>query len=435
MKRNVCLLVLVILFMSIGSLGTVALANYTNVLIEASVVNVRLGPGLTYDIMTQIQGGTAVNVLAEKNEWYKVRLADNRIGWIASWLINNTEVAASQNLIATVLESSANVREENNNDSAVVGSAVAGDKFDLLYEENGWSQIHYNDRVAWILSSLIEISPGSIQETSETETSPEEVETTTIDENTALVLFNDVNIRSGPSLEQEILWNANKGDSYSLIGTNGDFYEIVNADGQTGFVATWLVDTNSSTEEKNIVQTTTTLSEATIVIDPGHGGSDPGAEGIDLYEKETTLKTAERVAEKLRSSGANVILTRTKDEDISLEERAWISNSSNADLFISMHYDSTPEDVYGTGVTTYYYQDEHLGLAELIGNKFEQILPLQNNGSRFGNYLVLRENTQPSVLLELGYINNNDDQNTFDTDHYRDLVADSLYEALIEYFE
>lgn len=427
-------LVLVILFMSVGSLGTVALANYTNVLIEASVVNVRLGPGLTYDIMTQIQGGTAVNVLAEKNEWYKVRLADNRIGWIASWLINNTEVAASQNLIATVLESSVNIREENNVDSDVVGSAVSGDKFDLLYEENGWSQIHYNDQVAWILSSLIEISPGSIQETIETESSQDET-AVAIDENTALVLFNDVNVRSGPSLDKKILWNTNKGDSYSLVGTNGDFYEILDSDGQTGFIATWLVDTNSSIEENNIVQTNTALSEATIVIDPGHGGIDPGAEGIDLYEKEVTLKTAEQVAEKLRSSGANVILTRTADEDISLEERAWISNSSNADLFISIHYDSTSEGVYGTGVTTYYYQDEHLALAELMNSKLEQFLPLQNNGSRFGNYLVLRENTQPSVLLELGYINNNDDLNTFDTDYYRGLVADSLYEALVEYFE
>lgn len=83
-SRNAMLVLLLIFFMTLGSVGTVALANYTNVLVEASVVNVRLGPGLSYDIMTQVQGGSSVNVLSERNEWYKVRLDDGRIGWIVN---------------------------------------------------------------------------------------------------------------------------------------------------------------------------------------------------------------------------------------------------------------------------------------------------------------------------------------------------------------
>ena len=138
-NRHLFFLMLVLLFVGLGSFGTVALANYTSVSISASIVNVRSGPGLSYDIMTQIQGGSSVNVLADKNEWYKVRLSDGRIGWVASWLINNTEIAATSELLATVLVPSANIRQENNETSEVVGTAIAGEKFALLYEENGWS--------------------------------------------------------------------------------------------------------------------------------------------------------------------------------------------------------------------------------------------------------------------------------------------------------
>lgn len=437
-KKNLFLVSLVILFMSLGSFGTVALANYTNVTIEASVVNVRLGPGLSYDIMTQVQGGTVVNVLAEKNEWYKVRLSDGRIGWIASWLINNTEVSASQNLVATVLESSVNVREENSSDSEIVGTAVAGDKFNLLYEEDGWSQIHYDNRVAWILSELIEISPGTIEgaeETAVSQSAPStEPETAGEGNKKITVAYDDVNIRTGPSLDDDILTIANTGESFNYLSQEADFFEVQMTDGQVGYIASWLVQDHSSENEMSLPATQTTLSEATIVLDPGHGGTDPGAEGTSFYEKEVTLQTAETIAEKLRSAGANVILTRSADEDVSLEERAWMSSNNQADLFISIHYDSTPEGVYGTGVTTYYYQDQQMPLADLMNGKLMENLPLENNGTRFGNYLVLRENTQPALLLELGYINNDNDADTFNTSSYRSQVADSIYEALTEYF-
>lgn len=427
------LVLLVVFFMTLGSIGTVALANYTNVVVEASVVNVRLGPGLSYEIMTQVQGGANVNVLSEKNEWYKVRLDDGRIGWIASWLVDNTEVAASQNLVATIIESSVNVREENSQEAEIVGTAVEGEQFNLLYEENGWSQIYYHDRVAWVLSELVELSPGLIE--SEIEVEQDMSAETTPVAGSITIINESVNIRSGPSLNDEVLMTAILGESFPFIREVGDFYEVEFEDGTTGFIANWLVELDSTISQNEAPLITTTLSEATIVIDPGHGGTDPGALGSFVYEKEVTLSTAEQVAKKLEQAGANVILTRTDDESVSLEERVWMSNSYQADLFISLHYDSTPEGVFGTGFTTYYYNGNDSYLAELMNDKLGQNLPLQNNGVAFGDYLVLRENSQPSLLLELGYMNNDDDAYTFDNNYYRDLVADSIFAALTEYFQ
>lgn len=432
-SRNVMLVLLVIFFMGLGSLGTVALANYTNIIVEASTVNVRLGPGLGYDILTQVQGGSMVNVLDEENEWYKVRLDDGRIGWVASWLINNTEVAASQNLVATINEYSVNLRAENNEQAEVIGSAEAGEVFTLLYEENGWSQIHYNNQTAWVLSELVTITAGTLPNENTTDTT-EQVATPT-SQDSVVVLQDNVNVRSGPTLQDGVIEVANAGAVYAFQNNIGDFVEVLTNNGETGYIANWLVESSvATTTQTRVPAITTTLSEATIVIDPGHGGADPGAIGDYMYEKQATVDTAAIIAQKLESVGANVILTRTGDESISLEERAYLSNSYGADLFISIHYDSTPEGVYATGTTTYYYADSDNYVADLINDELSKNLPLPNNGSRFGNFLVLRENAQPAILLELGYMNNPDDVATFNTSHYQKLVADSILNALTDYF-
>lgn len=432
-SRNVMLVLLVIFFMGLGSLGTVALANYTNIIVEASTVNVRLGPGLGYDILTQVQGGSMVNVLDEENEWYKVRLDDGRIGWVASWLINNTEVAASQNLVATINEYSVNLRAENNEQAEVIGSAEAGEVFTLLYEENGWSQIHYNNQTAWVLSELVTITAGTLPNENTTDTT-EQVATPT-SQDSVVVLQDNVNVRSGPTLQDGVIEVANAGAVYAFQNNIGDFVEVLTNNGETGYIANWLVESSvATTTQTRVPAITTTLSEATIVIDPGHGGADPGAIGDYIYEKQATVDTAAIIAQKLESVGANVILTRTGDESISLEERAYLSNSYGADLFISIHYDSTPEGVYATGTTTYYYADSDNYVADLINDELSKNLPLPNNGSRFGNFLVLRENAQPAILLELGYMNNPDDVATFNTSHYQNLVADSILNALTDYF-
>ncbi len=434
--KHIFFVTLVLLFIGLGSFGAVALANYTNVSISATVVNVRMGPGLSYDIMTQVQGGSSVNVLSEKNEWYKVRLSDGRIGWVASWLINNTEVAATSDLLATVIVPSINVRAENSESAEVIGSAAAGEKFALLYEENGWSQIAYNNKVGWMQSDLIEISPGTI------EVAPETADTTAAatDESasagsTVVVTLDGVNVRSGPTTTSDVLFVAEKNQTFDLLGQEGDFYLITDKDGNKGYVASWLVQKTGSSKTTATATSTTTLAEATIVIDPGHGGEDPGAEGTYLYEKEVTLSTAEAVAAKLREAGANVLLTRTTDEYVTLKNRAALSNTSNADLFISFHFDSTAAGTLGTGFTTYYYSDDDIPLANLVNKHLGSDLPLQNNGTKFGDFLVIRENTQPALLLELGYMNNDADVNTFNSDYYRSLVAESIYQALTDYFQ
>ena len=97
--KKIVTLFIIALFIGLTAFATVVLANQGTIKVDASVVNVRTGPGLSYDIMTQVTGGEKVTMLTEENEWYKVRLSNDQIGWIASWLIENTEVSAATNKI------------------------------------------------------------------------------------------------------------------------------------------------------------------------------------------------------------------------------------------------------------------------------------------------------------------------------------------------
>ncbi|WP_034550202.1 N-acetylmuramoyl-L-alanine amidase [Carnobacterium funditum] len=429
-QKNLIVFLAIILFISITAFSTIVLANKNTVKVDASVVNIRTGPGLSYDIMTQVVGGEKINILTEENEWYKIRLSNDQIGWVASWLIGNTEFSAASNKLGKISVETANIRSEGNLEATILGKATKGTELTVLFQQNNWTQIQYNGQVAWVSSDLIEITAEkkSIIPTSITAKKNEDASIETV-----TVRSEGTNIRNGPSINDTILYKASKGDNFTYLSTKGEWYKVKNSDGKTGYVANWVVDLSgnkTAAPSANI----TSLAEATIVIDAGHGGEDPGAPASNYNEKQATLKTAIALSSRLKQAGVNVILTRNSDEFVSLNQRTVTSNQVSADAFISIHYDSTeiPNEVSGT--TTYYYHENDKNLAETINKQLQVNNPLPNNGTRFGDYYVLRENSQPAVLLELGYLNHTVDQATIYTDSYSAFAVESIYQALNNYF-
>lgn len=426
--KKIVTLFIIALFIGLTAFATVVLANQGTIKVDASVVNVRTGPGLSYDIMTQVTGGEKVTMLTEENEWYKVRLSNDQIGWIASWLIENTEVSAATNKIGVVTGEEVNIRSESNADSTILGKVVNGTELTVLFQQEGWTQVQYYGQVAWISSELIEITESSTETTTVAVAEENSAPIQTVTTRSA-----STNIRTSPSVESSVVATAEKGESFTYLSTEGDWYQIELASGETGYVANWVVDL-SANQTPAPTANITSLAEATIVIDAGHGGDDPGALAHSFYEKEVTLDTAKLVANRLRDAGANVILTRSDDEFVSLDERAVISNQSNADVFISLHYDSTETANEISGTTTYYYHDKDMPLAEIINANLKQNGLLPNNGVRFGDFYVTRENTQPAILIELGYLNNDVDQYTVNSASYQSSIAEILYQSLNQYF-
>lgn len=228
------------------------------------------------------------------------------------------------------------------------------------------------------------------------------------------------------------LATVNGGELTEYLSKTAAAYQVRTSDGYTGYLST-----DDGTEvTKTIQEVPSDLSDAVIVLDPGHGGSDTGALSNDeqTEEKTITLSTAKKVKAELEKAGATVYLTHTADELVPLADICTYSEKKQADVFISLHADSTEYANEATGITTYYYYGEEKSLAQSIANSFSD-LPLESRGVETGNYQVLRENLQPSVLVEMGYMNNDEDLSELTSDTYQQQIAESLTRALTDYFK
>ncbi len=145
-----------------------------------------------------------------------------------------------------------------------------------------------------------------------------------------------------------------------------------------------------------------------IVIDAGHGGKDPGAISYyGFYEKTVNLDVAIQIAELLRDYGHRVIMTRDSDEFIELEDRAAMANRTNADVFISIHADSSAKSSTN-GFTLYIARSASWAadnLAESIDDRMTRT-SISSNGVKKADYRVLVQTKCPAVLVELGYLSN-----------------------------
>ncbi|MFC5407114.1 N-acetylmuramoyl-L-alanine amidase family protein [Cohnella soli] len=189
-------------------------------------------------------------------------------------------------------------------------------------------------------------------------------------------------------------------------------------------------DKGGSDKPPSTNESSGSLAGRTIVVDAGHGGKDVGSIGKNgLYEKDVTLPAVLELKRQLEDKGATVVLTRATDEKVQLEERVDVAADEAADLFISIHFDAF-EDRGVKGMTTYYNKEEDKKFAELVHESLAK-LDAKDRGVQFGDYFVLRENARPSILLELGYISNEQDEKRMQTDSFREQAAAAIVEGVI----
>lgn len=226
----------------------------------------------------------------------------------------------------------------------------------------------------------------------------------------------------------------------------------------------------------------------TVVIDAGHGGKDAGATGRSLHvlEKNLNLDVALRLASKIRTAypDINVVLTRDKDEYITLQERADIANRENADLFISIHANAVDNKV-ARGAETFIlgtdrmeqnldvamrenavmkleadyqtkyqgfdpnsidsyimfelmqnqYQDQSLQFASLVQTQFVKELQLDDRGVRQAAFWVLLKTACPSVLVEMGFVSNVEEEKYLASDKGKREITESLFAAFCRYYD
>lgn len=420
----------------------VALANENMVVVETAVLNVRYGPGLSHDVLTQVEENDRLFLLGEENKWYKVRLSDDQIGWVASWLVDSNDILHDDQQFAIVTADAVNIRQFSTTDSNIIGAVYKDSELQILYQEGDWYQVLYMGQVAWIHGDYVDIitTPSAAQADS-----VQDIPT----DSTVVVIGNaqSTNIRSLASMDGEVIHTAGPGERFQYIESVGSWFHIRINENLTGYVADSVATLSTvETQAESVASQDLTgsqyarsisnISEATIVIDAGHGGRDSGAVSADnsILEKDITLSTAILLRNRLQDAGANVILSRSSDEFVSLDNRVITGHNYQADLFISLHYDAIEVANSMSGTTTYYYSESNLELANTVNRYLAQLGPLNNNGVRHGNYYVLRANNQPSILLELGYMNSDIDIQHIDTIAYQSTIVEAVYQALREYY-
>lgn len=177
------------------------------------------------------------------------------------------------------------------------------------------------------------------------------------------------------------------------------------------------------------------LAGKRIVVDPGHGGRDTGARGTLLLEKDVNLDVARQVAARLVSLGALVTLTRESDVFVDLYDRPRLANRLGADMFVSIHCNAMPRPNTGLGTETYYYHSRSKCLAVVLHESLVQALGRRDNGVRWANFCVTRESEMPAVLVELMYINTDEEQALLAQPEVRAAAAAGIVEGLRRYVE
>lgn len=178
-----------------------------------------------------------------------------------------------------------------------------------------------------------------------------------------------------------------------------------------------------------------------IVIDPGHGGSDPGAVGpAGTQEKDHALAISLYMREMLEQCGHQTILTRESDMDVAaadatageeLGARVRIANLAAADIFVSLHINAAASP-QAHGAETWYYRSG-LELAQCIQTELVK-LGLTDRGIKQAGFYVLKNTGMPAVLVELAFITNPDEELLLGSDDFRKRAAEKIVQGILRYF-
>ena len=190
-----------------------------------------------------------------------------------------------------------------------------------------------------------------------------------------------------------------------------------------------------------------------VFIDPGHGGYDPGATAGGYEEEELNLSVAKKVQSLLKYRGYIVYMSRNSDTTVDLYDRPQMANDLGADIFVSIHHNSSTSSS-PKGIESYYYKyneeynskintemhnnpirvSRSITLTNLIHKNMVDYTGAIDRGTDGKSFAVVRESAMPATLLELGYINNSSERQYLITNSYQFKLAKAIADGIDEYF-
>ncbi len=544
-----------------------------SVVVKEEAVNLRTAPGPGGGILGRAARGEKLEVLGKQGDWYRVSRGGAAC-WVAGWLVEPVVAqsgaagdsaagippsaasnAAGVSYTAEIIENGVNIRNSPGTSHPVLGQTRRGDLYPLLGRSGEWVKVS----PGWVHSQFVRLAAIAPRE------QPQGT-------GWAVVNGADINIRSGPGTNYQVLSRASQGERYMLADRSADWYKIVMKDGKSGWIASWLVNldgnpaVNSSPGAGQLVappppsagppsapgrpaaklssvsaraegdrtvltvqsleplsysitslndpdrliidikghepgaapenislstpltagvrvglfsrdplitrivvdlksrirydrnlspdgrqlqvvltsRTGRSLSGLKVVLDPGHGGTDPGAIGLSgVKEKDVNLDIAQKTAQYLRNMGAAVILTRTGDSYLDLPERPNVADRSGAAIFVSVHANANPSRD-SNGTSTYFLRTpgegmdqvrfESMYLAGYIQKELVRSINRQDKGVLQADFVVLARSKVPAALVEVAYISNPGEEKLLGDEAFRSRAAQAVARGIADYF-
>ncbi|MBT2570944.1 N-acetylmuramoyl-L-alanine amidase [Planococcus sp. ISL-110] len=239
------------------------------------------------------------------------------------------------------------------------------------------------------------------------------------------VTVNGLNVRTGPSVGYNSIGKLNTGAPFQVYGYNGSW-----AYGKSGSITGYV---SKSYLAKALPAS---ANSRFITLDPGHGGTDPGAVANGLREKDINLDVAKLVESKLKAKGIKVYMTRSTDVFYTLGARVDKGVASGSNAFLSIHTNAAAA-TSASGSETFYSAsvgNDSKQLATFIQNRLYKAMDHPNRGVKNYGFQVIRTNPLPAALVELGFITNQYDASKLASGTYKDRAATAIASGIEDYY-
>jgi len=435
------------------------------VTVSSQKANIRSGPGTNYTSVAQVDAGNVLGVLGDSGEWYEVLLPQGGKGWISKGVVyspgeepdfngepgDDSSRGNTGDRYCIVTGSTVNVRSGPGLDYGVVDQVARGTRLQIGESNSGWYQIALpSGKDGWIAGWLVSVEGE--QGTDDYGDIPDPAVVT----RTAIIVADVANVRQQASEQAQLVTQVYRGQEVPVTDQQGQWYKLSLSGGVEGWIANWLVATKEQPASQRDGKLPSRgedpakpLEGTIIVLDPGHGSmqpgdwSDPGAVGVSgLRERDVVVNIGETVGQILTAKGATVVHTRTGDTVMSLEERAGIASATGAEIYVSIHCNSSLSSLLA-GTSTYYYAPANMSasmrasrerLAAVIQEELLRALGRENKGIRQEAFSVLRNTTVPSVLVEVAFLSNAEEERLLSTGEFQTKAASAIANGIIRYF-
>lgn len=468
--KKILFFVIIILTLS-NSFVLADTIGYTNI----SDIALYTNADYTSKVTDILKLSTKLEIINEKSDWYNVKTSEGSSGWIEKYFVT----VPAEKYVANNTEYKINIRTSPTTLSKTVGQLNPGDKAKYIDTYHSWHIIEYKNKEYYVASWLTDVEYEDSQE--------------------IYLLHDAINIRDNATLNSNVIAQGNRYESYEVLEEKNGWLKIMLPDGQIGYVAGWLtsynqnyysegklgykktaddlnIRTGPSTEDKkvdvlnkgSVVKVVNTengwdkvvssdgkvgwcssdylkevypLSGKSILLDPGHGGKDPGSISFSgKYEKYVNLEIAFKIKDILESMGAKVYMTRTGDYYITNKERGRMADKLQTDILLSIHHNSLNNSDY-FGLSTYYntinYKSPRYGydLAEAIYLNAITVNGVYKDGILDRNYEVLRETNTPAALIEIGFMSNPQEELNIHNESFQNIMAAKIADGIVDYFK